>query len=97
MSKPCRWSVTRRTAIKRLRHELVHAAGERLIHPDCVITTFWTNPIEALKIWTEECEEDAKRDMSFVLDGLIKVPRSLRPMWTRVINTQRLLRKSNVL
>ena len=88
--KPCRNGRdrgvhgTRRERAARVRHDLIHAAGECWTHRHCVVTSFFADPSEALDLERESIEEgDGPFDsLEIIRSGRVRIPRSLLQAWT---------------
>lgn len=76
-------NATRRQRIARIRRWMVHAAGEVTIHPQCVVTSFWSDPVGALEIWREEGDPDG--ELALLRSGAVRIPRSLRARWREAL------------
>lgn len=74
---------TRRQRIALIRRWMVHAAGECSMHADCIVTSFWADPVGALEIWDESGDPDSELDL--LRSGAVRIPRSLRAKWLAVL------------
>lgn len=79
---------TRRERAARVRREMVHAAGECLALHDCIVTSFWVEPTEALSLERESIADGdgAFDSLDLLRSGAVRIPRTLRAMWREALS-----------